>query len=307
MTLSRRGLLLAAPGLLTACLHPGARPDLVDAFSAERQRTVLPQGFPVLALYETGSETLGFVAANHTVDPRSMTFRTIRFALETVRPKLVVLEGFPTALGVNPERIVRQARRSGAADANAFERGEAAFAAGLALGGGTPFVGGEPTDAELARKLVAAGFSQDDVFFSSLYGPLGQDFKSGAFSGPAEPGFERSFRRWAGEIARELGRSTPWVQAFRDWHQAAYGVALEDDPIWWERDGPGRPGKAGQISRLQTLLRDRHLHTVLVDAVGRHRRVLTVYGGSHLSTLWRSLEAVMGSPRLMRPPAVSPA
>lgn len=300
-SLSRRMVILGGSGALAACVTAplSGRPELVDAYSGERQDRLHPAGFPLLAIYRRRGRVLGFMAAEHSTDPESSTFRMILQAFDHVQPAVLVMEGFPTAWGASPATIARQLAQPATSDADSWRRGEAMFAAGLAAKRGLPFRGGEPTDTELLDGLVAQGFTPDDVFFSSLFGPLDQDRRAGAFSGVTDPRFEAAYARWAAIISKNTGRaSTPDLLAFKAWYERTFGVALEHDPEWHARGGPGSAGRAGEIGRANNLLRDRHLFETIMRLLNEHGRVLVVYGGSHLSSLDRAFAAALGGPEI---------
>jgi hypothetical protein len=62
---------------------------------------------------------------------------------------------------------VAEARRYGAPDASEFDRGEAMYAASLALEKGIPFLGGEPSQEEEMQVLKAKGFTDSDISFDA--------------------------------------------------------------------------------------------------------------------------------------------
>ena len=81
------------------------------------------------------------------------------------------------------------------------------------------------------------------------------------------------------------------------------GRRASPDPLWDHHGGPGEPEIAGRIGNAQNLIRDRTTLNVITRVLNEHRRVLVVYGGSHLSSLWRALQDELGPPRLTgRPP-----
>jgi hypothetical protein len=104
---------------------------------------------------------LAFLATQHVVTHRNPKLAAIDRAFEHARPAHVILEGFPTAMGESPAPLVETARRRGSHGADDFARGEAMYAANLALSAGIPFLGGEPTRGELATALVDRGYTSE--------------------------------------------------------------------------------------------------------------------------------------------------
>lgn len=270
--------------------------DLVQPYSPTLEQRLLPRKLPFVALYKRGDRTLAFAAVVHSSDPNGATFGLITEAFTAVRPKSVILEGFPTSWGSNPSQIVEKVGRPGS---GSYDLGEDMHAARLAVRSGARMWGGEPTGSELAAHLTGSGFTRQDVFFASMFGPLAQDFDAKAFAGPADPLFDAAYRRWAKLDAAQYGLATPpEPSAFKDWFRRNYGRSLEADADWHTRGGPGQAGKAGEIGRAANLQRDRHLFALAMRLASAEGPLLIVYGGSHLASLWRAFEAAMGTPAI---------
>ncbi len=296
--ISRRAMVVGSAAILFGCMRRVTAPnaDLVQAYSPTLEQTLFPRKLPFLALYRRTGRTLGFAAVVHSSDSSSETFRLITSAFTAVRPKSVILEGFPTAWGGNPNKVVEEV---GAPASGSYELGEGMHAARLAVESKADIWGGEPTGTELAAHLTSLGFTREDVFFASMFGPLAQDLEAKVFSGTSDPLFDRAYRRWSKLDAPQYGLSAaPEPNAFREWFRRNYGRHLEEDADWHTRGGPGQAGKAGEIGRAANLQRDRHLFQLAMRLVQTRGPLLVVYGGSHLASLWRAFEASMGSPAI---------
>ncbi|HEX4239887.1 MAG TPA: hypothetical protein VHZ53_00640, partial [Steroidobacteraceae bacterium] len=136
-------------------------------------------GIPFVASYRKGMERLVFVGAHHAFRPNSPTMRAVDQGFAELEPLVVIVEGFATAMGEDPPPLVAGARRYGAPDADEFARGEAMYAASIALRRGIPFLGGEPTREEELQALKIKGFSDADIAFSGMLGWLSQALRSG--------------------------------------------------------------------------------------------------------------------------------
>lgn len=305
MLTTRRGA-LAGLGLLPleaqARTRVEADPALVDPFTPELQTRLFRQPMPFLAAYRRGPLRLGFVAAVHSTDPKSATFATIRAAFGRIRPRRVVLEGFPAAWGDNPDKMVALISDHGDPDADAFTRGEAIHAAAQARMRQVPFAGGEMEEAELVNRLAAQGFAREDLLNVMLILVLQQDMGGGAFARPEGDAFEASFARWSRVLAGNYKVPAPDADAFRRWFAAQFGTDLRTDPVWFQKAWPGAAGLGGRIAQAQGVLRDRFLLGGIAAALNRAERVLVVYGGSHLATLWRGLAVMLGEPAIHPPP-----
>ena len=293
---------LAAIGLaaLGACATgPGAGARLIAPYTAELARSTEPYAFPYTALHARGERRLAFVAATHTIDPASTTMRAIWNAYSDLQPAAVIIEGFPTELGENPRPIVELIEDAGAPDADPYSRGEAAYAARLAMDTKVPFMGGEPTEAEQTRALRAQGFSARDIFFTDLLKVLPQSIRGGEISGPEDSRFEDVFARWT--VSLSIERDDPPRFRFEDferWYLQQYGVDYRIDARFADRADPAADTLVGRILRAQSLIRDRHLYRTILDQLDKRGRVLVVYGGTHRTALAGALNAALGPAEL---------
>ncbi len=289
-----RKTLLSLP--LVACTAAlAARPDLIRDFDPARQAALYPADRSFLALYRRGGQTLGWVAAKHSADPNGQTAQTLRMAFARVRPRAVILEGVPSAWGVNPRRLIDQLSRLAPGEGN-----EGDLAARLVLNSGAAIWGGEPTESDLGAALIAQGFSAEDVIHSALFGPLEQQQREGAFSSPADPLFPAAFAAMAADIARGYGLgSAPSLDQFRAWHQRTFGAPLSEATTWYERGWPNGDTVPARIARASNRQRDIQAYRVTLERLTADRMVLVVYGASHLSNVWDALAAVLGPPELV--------
>ncbi len=63
-------------------------------------------GVPFVASYRKGTEHLVFVGAHHAFQSNSPTMRAVEAGFDHLQPEVVILEGFPTAMGENPPPLV---------------------------------------------------------------------------------------------------------------------------------------------------------------------------------------------------------
>lgn len=307
---SRRLLsVLTAAALLVGCAtaRPSDPAALVQAYSVAAAGAAEAPGYPYVAEHRRGRRRLAFVAATHTVERDSATQRAVRQAFTRVRPQAVIIEGVPSSLGANPEMIVELARRTDDPGAEPFARGEAGYAASLALAAGVPFQGGEPSDAELTAGLVAQGFDPLDILYTDLLAILPQSIRGGDITGPADPEFFDVFAQWT--VALSMQRPNPpriSLEGFGDWYRAQFGVDYRADPLFAARGDPAQATLPGRILNRQSMLRDQHLLGVILNAVKTRGRVLVVYGGTHRTTLARALTAELGPAVVWSPAQVLP-
>jgi hypothetical protein len=290
-------LAVAAFGCTAATpLPPSA--DLVDFYSPRREQALFKHSRPLLAEYYLGQKRLGFAAVVHSSEPRSPTFRVLDEGFRIISPAAVILEGFPTAWGPNPPRVMSKLART-VDPTDSYAAGEDMYAARLAKSSRATVWGGEPEDAEIASGLRKLGFADRDIFFASMFGPLAQDLEAKVFAAPDDPAFDVAYRRWAKLNAKNYDPTAPpGSEAFKAWFHRNYGRALRDDPEWFTRGGPGQRGLAGEIGRASNRIRDQHMFRLALRLMASEKRVLLVAGRSHLSSQWRALAAALGKPRI---------
>lgn len=295
--LNRRLALLG--GLSTAgCVSAPAFPESVAEFSLALQGR-LPRQPPFLAVFQRGDQSLGFVAASHSIDPAHPTFSLVRAGFDQVQPVSVIIEGVGTALGESPRPIARVVARLKASQ-NPASAGEALYTALLAMEREIPVWGGEPSDQDIYAALLAAGSDPQDAFYASLFGPLEQSRREGALTGPNDPRFDAVFERWAQAAAKGLAPvPDPSVRAFRTWYRDRTGLELADDPNWLANHDPDYAGPVQRENKLHMKIRDQHLFDLIQSQLDTHLRVLVVYGGSHIATMWGPLTRKLGQPRLI--------
>lgn len=306
METTRRLIVLGIAGLPAAARAAPplvAAPDRVEPFTPALQERLFGRRMPFLATFRREDYRLGFAAVTHSTDADGPTFRTIRTAFGRIRPRRVILEGFPAAWGDNPRQIVSLARDLAGQGADSYARGEAVHAAALALARRIPFAGGEMRESELVDLLAGQGFTRSDLLNVMLIKVLEQDMRGGVFSRPSGAAFEAAFARWAPMLAETHGVDAPTVEGFGAWFRTAFGTDLGADETWYRRGWPMGDGIGGRIAQAQSLARDRFLYGQIIAALNRAGRVLVVYGGSHLAGTWRALAHALGEPELSDPPS----
>lgn len=295
--LNRRFALLGGLSASGCASAPPSSEEVAEFSLALQAR--LPRQPPLLAVFERGDCKLGFVAARHSIDAAHPTFALVRTAFVEIQPRAVIIEGIETARGEWPRPISEEARRLKASLAPA-SAGEALYTAQLAMDGDIPLWGGEPTDQDIYAALLAAGSDPQDAFYASLFGPLEQSRREGDITDPYDPRFDAVFERWARATARGLTPAPdPSVGAFRAWYRERTGLDLNADPNWLASHDPDYDGPVQRENKQHMRIRDQHLLDLIRSRLDTHRRVLVVYGGSHIATLWKPLIQHLGRPRLI--------
>jgi hypothetical protein len=254
---------------------------------------------PFVADYRKENERLVFVGVRHAFEPGHPTMRAIAFAFDAVQPGVVILEGFPLRMGENPPQLVELAKNYGSPHGPDFARGEASYAASLALARHIPFIGGEPTHAEQLEALKLKGFTEQEVTFGSLLGWFSQARRSGDMPDTSPESLEKSYPSLAQNVAAQWRLGAPTLAAFRQRYSDLYGVDIsKDEEFTLRTDAVFDNTRQGELSKATTTVRDRHLWALIDDQLTKRNSVLVVYGGSHWSTLSVVLEGRLGKPQI---------
>lgn len=294
-------LIFALLGTHARAIAVGQPHEIIPPYTAELDARLNGPPEPFVAVYREGDRVVAFVAAKHVFTARNPTLDAIDRAFEAADPALMILEGFPTTMGMTPAPLVATARRRGTAEADDFANGEAMYAATLALARGVPFLGGEPTRRELATALVAQGYRPESILFVQLVGVLKQELRSGSLAGPSDARLQDTYESWSRDLAKDFGLLPLGFDAFRARYRQTYGLELEADARLADRPDGGTPDDpTAALQQAAGVLRDRHLLGVIEDGVARHERVVVVYGSNHWVTLAAALERRYGQPVITR-------
>jgi hypothetical protein len=285
--------------------------DLIQPSSLELEQRLEPWcpgdcavTVPFVASYRKGTDRLVFVAVHHAFQPADPTMRAVKVGFDQFRPKVVIIEGFPTALGENPAQLVAELRRYGTADADEYARGEGAYAGSIALARGVPFIGGEPTLDEQKQVLKAKGFTDSDLAFNGLLGEYSQALRSGDMPDMSAESLTKIYPRLAQDVMAPPSRGgwnldAPSLDEFRARYKATYGVDIVgDDQFPLRIDVVNDNTRNGQQAKVNMMTRDRHLLGLIEQQLAERHSVLVVYGGSHWATLSAALEKRLGKPKI---------
>jgi hypothetical protein len=261
-------------------------------------------GIPFVASYRKGTERLVFVGVHHAFEPNSPTMRAVQAGFDQFQPSVVILEGFPTAMGESPAPLVAQARLYGSANADEFLRSEGAYAGSLAVKRGVPFLGGEPTREEENEVLKAKGFTDTDLAFNALLGAYSQALRSGDMPDTSFGSFVKSYPLLAQQVKAPprlggWGLDAPSFEEFRERYKTTYGTDIVgDDQFPLRIDVVNDNTRNGQQAKADMMTRDRHLLGLIEQQLAARHSVLVVYGGSHWATLSAALEQRLGKPEV---------
>lgn len=296
--------LALAPIAATAAPGNDCRIDPGRALSWEAFDGLKPKAEPpVMAVYAGCSRHLIYVGAVHSNDPNGKTFALVKRAFAEMTPGFVVLEGFPTALGPNPKPLVDHATSVVGTPGDA----EPYLSVRLAQASGVPFVGGEPDDAQILAEVRTKGMSAGDLFALYVLRQIEQWVREGELTAHSDPALDARIRNFALAFARDAKVGPGEIAAvatadgFKAWYKKTN--ALDFDAGYkpedaWPVTGPHRRPTNHLTVKLSDA-RDKHILSVIGDALTRHETVLVVYGFSHHDIQAPALEAAFGEPKLL--------
>lgn len=272
--------------------------SLVDKYSAALEEHIFGTTKPFIACYVEDDRRLDFVACDHETDPHGSTFRLIDGLFTIAPPRWVIVEGFSTSRGPNPNPIIALVAKQSGRDS--WATGEGAHAVRQCLKGGITFEGGEPEELDTFAALCENGFRQVDIANSTLVAALVQDRTDDNSLSSSLP-TSRQIAQWHALLSKNLPQAARDFPSLDNWWQDCFGMPLAADPEWYRRVDPGGTGRGSEVMQELNLHRDRHLYRLILQRSAEEDHLAVIFGGSHLATLWRSLSAAFGEPRLKKP------
>lgn len=288
--------LLLLSSCVTSPLTPA--PDKLEPWTTTLRDRQPEDAFA--AVYKVGRERLVFVAAQHSNRDDSLTFRMIREAYAGFAFDTVFAEGFPTSRGANPARIFQYAAENGARADGFVGGGETIPTVLGARREGATLWGGEADDPGIRARIVAQGFSTEDLLGFYVLRNIPQWIGERQIDHAGDP-------RLRPLVVAALFRSREALQlpstilpGFTEWK--SWYEAVNQRPIGagfiTEEAGPLADGRFGtnRIAYAVSRARDAYLHELIITHLNDKKTVLVVFGGSHLMIHRPALDAVLGSP-----------
>lgn len=294
-------LLFSAVLAATASPPDGCRIDAARALSWSQFGTLKPDAEPPsLYVYAGCGKQLAYVAAEHSNEANGKTFAAVRRAFERYRPHHVVLEGFPSSMGVNPLPLIKHSAKVAGTPGDA----EPYLSVRLAQSQGVTFSGGEPDDSDIFASVRTKGMSARDLFAIYVLRQIEQWVRETRIASHRDPVLDDLIRDYARSFATdakvEIADIAPiaTLAGFRNWYASVNGLdfmqSYRPEDAW-----PVTPETNRQTNKLIVTIsdaRDTHILGELSKALSQHDVVLVVYGASHHDIQAPALAAALGKP-----------
>lgn len=286
-------VLLLVSLILQGCTSaPKLNPNLVRPWATELNKEAHSEE-AYIAHHKKGEYELFYLAAHHSNDPKSETHQLVK-KLFQYDFNFLVIEGFPTSRGINPEAYIEQSKKG--SSEKIVLGGEGAVAALLAVDKGIPFQGGEPDHELLYSELLKQGFTRLDFLGFYLIRQIPQwvrqsENKITLLKSKAPEFLSRYCKRL--EIAVS---DCPALAEISAWYEKHTKKKLTVD-IDTEEVAPLSNSSlhTHKISAAIGAIRDRYTLAIVEALIEQHKRVAVVYGASHYLTLKKSFETSLGA------------
>lgn len=262
-----------------------------------RRLAMAQEDGPELLLFRRGDQTLAFVGVEHDPGPTSATHRLIKATAAGITPKIVIIEGVPTAWGYDPARILAIAGE--VPDANGLlPSGETVPAVQGAQLPGAKVIGGEPTDTEVRRITSALGVHEEDLLGFYVLRAVPIWFSQRQTTDLTSPRASLLIDQDLDDSRKALGIDAavlPDAAAWRRW-RATRKAGSDPQQIDIKEAGPlaDGPWPTSRIGAAISQALDRHLYRLTRMQLAEHRSVMVVYGASHATIQLPAMHAVLG-------------
>lgn len=294
-------LLFSAALAATASAPEECRIEPARALSWTQFASLKPEVEPPsTAIYAGCGKRLVYVAAVHSNEANGKTFVAVRQAFERHRPHHVLLEGFPSSMGVNPAPLIEHSAKVMGTPGDA----EPYLSVRIAHSRGVSFSGGEPNDSDILASVRAKGMSAGDLFAIYVLRQIEQWVRETRIASHRDPALDDLIRDYARsfvtdakvEIADIAAVST--FAGFRNWYASVNGLDFMQnyraEDAWPVTPATNRPTNKLIVSISDA--REAHILGEISKALSRHRIVLVVYGASHHDIQAPALQAALGKP-----------
>jgi gamma-glutamyltranspeptidase/glutathione hydrolase len=286
-------LLLATMGCQTPSPKKATSSSVRD-WSADLARET-PDA-PFQALYQRNDHTLTYLGVRHENDLSSSSMQLISNTFAKKKFDVVLLEGFPSAKGKNPESMKTEALQDG--KNGFFQEGETGLSIQLAVKYGVAFIGAEPDENEVETSILKAGYTKQDLLFFYLVRQIPEFRRQKKLTILTNDDlFNQFLKNWSRTLEVD---PTPDLKTFFTWYKEKNGKAFNVDDIDTEVPAPLGTGKlfTQRLSAVVGRRRNEFIVDQITTAVHQYKSVLVIFGASHWATQRLALEDLMGKPEV---------
>ena len=248
---------------------------------------------PYAGLFETHDSQILYIAADHTIDQKSETFNLINKAFREYHPDFVIIEGLEENRGESPKKLIDYIDHTCLPGSTCSE---GLWAAHLATKNKLKFIGGEPSDQEIYKALTALNYTKKDFVFFYFVQQLPHYFREGKFK--SENDLSKLLALWL----QEWNATELTYLDFKNWYEKEMNLKISyKDLIDSNTTAPIRNGTSlHKLSSKISVIRDKHIISVILKSLTIHKKILIVYGHSHFPTQKDVLAQYLGQPKFIR-------
>lgn len=220
-----------------------------------------------------------YIAALHSSELDSATFKIIMNTVEKENVALMILEGFRYSLGISPEVMANWAVKQ--YQNGVYDGFETAYSLSLATQKKIPFIGCEPDDSAIYTQILKCGYNVEDLLFCYF---VQQTFQANEAQSKADS--QTLFKKLmkSKQDVFEL-ETEPTYNEFQEWYLKKNGRQFVPSLIGEDVSAPYENGElfTQRVSSVICKIRDQFILARIEDAMNTHNTVLVVCGGSHWS------------------------
>ena len=287
---------------LTACSHKDLAPDfnLIQHWSPEEQMKE-PHQPPFIAKYKYRSKELWYIAAKHTSNIKSPTFKTIKESLSKFNPQLVILEGFETEPNEHsPKGYIKYAIKC--SKVKFRNCGEPSYSAYLSNQKNIPFIGAEPPDKTIYEHLKTKGYRPQDLVGYYLVRQIPQLKRQNKLN---KNNFQKTADKLLNIFLNDIESSQSFeFSEFKAWYKEKSGNHFDINKIKSNDLAPIVSTEATYFNKTSALIgevREKHILKKISQGLKSYDRVLIVYGAGHHVQQKKVLLKMINQPKYEKP------
>lgn len=260
------------------------------SFDLQKQE---PFQIPYYSRFKKNKKELFYIAADHTSNKDSLTFRLIEGAVKNFKPDFIIIEGITTG------RVSRKylSYIESCSKKNFKGCGEPTFTAFKALKNNIPFDGGEPNDIDIMNSSSNEGLSKEGVAYFYLL-RIAIQWKRQKKINPDN--YKEKLSNFIPVIHKRLsGKVQINFKGFENWYSLNSGKPFELQRLRNNDVAPVNDGNFSQrIANQIGILREKNILSLVASKFTLYDKILIVYGGGHLVKSRLVLTDMLGQPIL---------